>query len=84
MEKDILEGTVGEVGKYDLEFKGGKLVLTFDAETSVGEGGIVKASSKNKIEIDKGPLLAAIKKIIPGTADDVVIDMLDKYILEAN
>lgn len=75
MEKDILEGKIGEVGGYDLEFKGGKLVLKVDAAIDIGKAGFFA-----ELEADK--VLDALAKAIPGQWDDVALNGL-KAILKA-
>lgn len=70
MEKDIVEGPIGTVGKYDVEFKGGKLVAKIDAKPSEGvQAGIF-------VEVEASVVLDALKKAIPGTVDDVVFDLI--------
>jgi hypothetical protein len=43
MEKDILDGKIGEVGSYDLEFKGGKLSFSFTVSKQFDSGLVVDA-----------------------------------------
>ncbi len=69
MEKDIVDGKLGEVGAYDLEFKGGKLV----AKISAGKAGI---SGGAFIEIDAEIVLDALAAAIPGTIDDAVLGLV--------
>lgn len=66
MEADIVEGKLGEVGGYDLEFKGGK--LTFEIKLNVGVG--VKA------EVGAEAVIDAIAKAIPGQIDDAILGVL--------
>ena len=73
MEKDIAEGKIGEVGKYDVEFKDGKLVALADVEFSpIPEGKLISLELKGsaKAAIDgKAAFEAMIDKleeVIPG------------------
>lgn len=68
MEADIVDGKLGEVAQYDVEFKGGKLVAKIDAKHPIGvEGGAYMA-------IDARAVKEAIKKAIPGKVDDIILD----------
>ena len=69
MEKDIVDGNIGEVGSYDLEFKGGKLQF----KVGVGKFGV---SSEVVVAIDSKVLVELIKKKIPGQVDDVILDVI--------
>lgn len=53
---DIVKGDIGKVGKYDLDFKNGKLVLS--------------------VEIGSDELIGLIKAKIPGSLDDVILELL--------
>lgn len=64
MEKDILDGKIGEVGAYDLEFKGG--FLQFKLGINPGYG--VEVDLVAKISSDS--LMDALAKAIPGQVDD--------------
>lgn len=74
MEKDIVDGNIGSVGKYDLEFKEGKLKLEVVANVPVGEAGLV-------IKVDAGAVIDAIAKAIPGTVDDAVLGLVKAALL---
>lgn len=69
MEKDILDGQIGSVGSYDLEFKGGKLQFTL----GVNPGAL---SADVKVAVDAGKVIDAIAKAIPGQVDDALLGML--------
>jgi hypothetical protein len=69
MEKDIVEGNIGSVGKYDVAFKGGKLVLSLDA----GADGVVGALS---VSVDAAVVLDALAAAIPGKIDDAIIGLI--------
>lgn len=69
MEGEIAEGSIGSVGKYDLEFKGGQLVLMVDANLGLGSAGI-------KLSLDAGKVIEAIEKAIPGQMDDAILELL--------
>jgi hypothetical protein len=76
MEADILDGKIGNVGAYDLEFKGGKLSFKIGASTDVGSVDVV-------VSVGAHQVLEAIKKAIPGEIDNTIIDILKKAILGA-
>jgi hypothetical protein len=70
MEKDIIDGNLGDKGSYDVEFKGGKLVAK--VSYSVIDG--VKGSAE--IEVGADAVLEALKKAIPGEIDDALLNVL--------
>lgn len=70
---DIVEGNIGSVGKYDVEFKEGKLVCEVSAQVGFADAGFV-------LKIGAEQVLDALKKAIPGDYDDVIIDMAKKLI----
>lgn len=74
---DILDGKIGEVGSYDLEFKGGKLV----AKVQAGAHGI---SGGAFVEVSSDAVIDAIKKAIPGKVDDFVLEGLKVALNEAS
>jgi hypothetical protein len=73
MERELAEGPIGTVGKYDLDLKDGQLVLAVEAK--VADGVLVAGLS---IGIDAKRvarlLLTKVKEKIPGQVDDVLID----------
>lgn len=76
MEADILDGKIGAVGGYDLEFKEGKLTFVVDV---AAPGGLV--SGKLGLGLDAGAVLDAIAKAIPGTIDDAIISVAKAALL---
>lgn len=70
---EIAEGPIGNVGKYDIEFKEGKLVCEVSAQVGFADAGFV-------LKIGAEQVLDAIAKAIPGTIDDAVIDMAKKLL----
>lgn len=76
MEMDIVEGNIGEIGMYDVEFKGGKLVAM--ANGGDKEGMVVV---KTAIELDAGKVMDAIAKAIPGTVDDAILAVMKSALL---
>lgn len=73
MEKDIVDGKIGAVGSYDVEFKSGKLQLKVGVEHS-GLGADVA------LWADADKVLDALAKAIPGVLDDAVIEVAKKAI----
>lgn len=71
---DIVEGPIGTVGKYDVEFKEGALVVEIDANVAIGTAGLV-------VKIDAGKVMDAIKNAIPGKVDDAIIDVIKAALL---
>ena len=66
MEADIVDGKLGTVGAYDVEFKSGKLCFSISANVPVGEAVVM-------LKLDAAAILDVIAKAIPGTIDDVVL-----------
>jgi hypothetical protein len=66
MEKELASGQIGSVGKYEVAFKGGKLVAEIDASEGPLEEGLV-------LKLDAGKVLDALAKAIPGTLDDALL-----------
>jgi hypothetical protein len=69
MEKDIVDGKIGEVGKFDLEFKEGELRFVLD----VGKFGL---SAGMKVAVKAEDVIDAIAKAIPGQIDDAILQVL--------
>lgn len=82
MEKDIVEGKIGSVGEYDVEFKGGKLVAKAGVTAPEGLG-----TAGMFVEIPAGPVIdkafAVAEKAIPGTIDDAILEMVKGFIKKA-
>jgi hypothetical protein len=64
MDKDILEGKIGEKGSYDLEFKAGSLSLTVAVDVGLAKAGL-------KVEVPSGQIIDALEKAIPGDWDKI-------------
>lgn len=79
MEKDLVGGKIGEVGAYDVEFKGGKLLAKASLGKEFADLG-VKVASEVSVELSASAIFAAIKKAIPGQYDDLVLDGLLKLL----
>lgn len=75
MERDIVDGNLGNVGNYDLEFKGGHLVLRVGIDWGVA-GGVVVAGGDLEVKIGADALIEVVKKAIPGKIDDAILDVL--------
>lgn len=76
MEKDIIDGKIGTVGSYDIEFKGGYLSGSIEAGAPFG------LSGKFEIKIGADAVITAIEKAIPGQIDDAILELL-KSLLKA-
>lgn len=72
MEKELVAGNIGSVGKYDLAFKGGALVI---------EGAADQFGVKLSLSVDAKALLELIKAKIPGQIDDAVINIIELALL---
>lgn len=70
---DIVDGKLGEAGKYELDLVDGKLMATVEAA-----GGPVKGSASLEVngEAVWDLLLGKAKAAIPGKYDDILIDAL--------
>jgi hypothetical protein len=75
MEKDIVDGKIGNVGSYDVEFKDGKLKAQVAASPAEG------VSAGAFIEIDAAMVLDALAKAIPGTIDDALLGVAKAALL---
>lgn len=69
MEKDLLEGTIGTNGSYDLRLAGSSAIV--NAAYKVGVIG-----AKIELAISVKDLLLLLKDKIPGKIDDAVIDFV--------
>jgi len=74
MEKEIVEGNIGSVGKYDVEFKGGCLCVLVEAGLPYGSAGL-------QVKVGAEAVLDAIAKAIPGQIDDAVIGVIKAALL---
>jgi hypothetical protein len=75
MEADLVQGPIGSVGKYDVEFKDGKLIASIDASPTAG------VSAGVKVEVDAAVVLDALAKAIPGTIDDALLGIVKAALL---
>lgn len=75
MEKELAGGLIAgkEEAKYKVEFKEGKLV----ADVSYSDHGL---SGVVQLSLDAEFVLLALKKAIPGSIDDVVLDAAIKLL----
>lgn len=76
VEKDFAQGNIGSVGKYDVAFKSGQMVLEIDAVAGASSAGLI-------IKIDAAQVMDAIAKAIPGTVDDAVIGLVKAALIGA-
>jgi len=80
VEADIVEGKIGTVGDYDVEFKSGKLI----AKAKVGHsiellpGVSVAVHGDVGVELGARAVLEALKKAIPGVLDDAALELAAK------
>jgi len=74
MDIDIFDGKLGDVGQYDVEFKGGKLLAKVDVATGPFSAGVLMSIDANKV-------VDAIEKAIPGQIDDAVLEVLRKFLI---
>lgn len=74
MESHIADGNIGSVGKYDVDFKEGKLVIVSEVMHGQSSAGLI-------VKIDGRQVLDAIAKAIPGQVDDAVIKVLESALL---
>lgn len=69
VEKEIVEGKIGTLGEYDVEFKDGKLVALVAIGAPVA-GGIVEIGGNVNLSVSAKPLadklLDLAAKLIPG------------------
>jgi len=69
MEKEIVDGKLGEKASYKVEFKGGQLHAELLADVGPLNAGV-------KISLSADEVLDAIAKQIPGQIDDAVINLI--------
>lgn len=80
MQKDIADGAIGTVGKYDLEYKDG--AVTFDAAIAFGPGSLAVTAKLDAIDVAILGLTILDDKIqLPGNIDKVMIDGLKSALL---
>lgn len=66
---ELAEGQVGSVGKYDVEFKDGKLMLGLSIEWN-------GVTSEVKVGIGSDAVIDALKAAIPGKIDDAILEVV--------
>ena len=74
-DKELVQGSIGQAGKYEIAVKNGELVL--DVSASVGPAKIAIVADLDA----KSVLLAGmewLKAKIPGQIDDTVINLLEE------
>lgn len=69
MEGTLAEGQLGSVGKWDVKFEQGKLVVEAVASVPVGEAGVV-------VKVGADQVLDALAAAIPGKVDDAVFGLI--------
>jgi hypothetical protein len=73
-DKEFAQGNLGQVGKYDVAFKDGALVIEVDANVPVGSAGLL-------VKVDASKVLDAIAAAIPGKVDDAIIGIIKAALL---
>lgn len=68
---DLVKGDIGPEAKYDVKFEDGKLKLGVSYEGAL-------AGSSVEVHVGAKQVLEALKKVIPGVVDDVVLDAASK------
>ena len=66
---ELAEGQVGSVGKYDVEFKDGKLMLGLSIEWN-------GVTSEVKVGVGSDAVIDALKAAIPGKIDDAILEVV--------
>ena len=66
MEKDLIEGQLGQIGTYDIEFKDGALCAKLVSPVGV----------EIEVKIQADAILDALAKAIPGKIDDAVLGLV--------
>lgn len=74
MTQELVQGNIGSVGKYDVKFEGGKLIVEADAAVPYGSLGAV-------VKVDAGAVIDAIAAAIPGKIDDAILGVLKAALL---
>lgn len=74
LDAEIVEGDIGEIGHYDIEFKDGALCVAVDAKHALGSAGIA-------LKLEAGAVLDALAKAIPGQIDDAVFGVIKAALL---
>lgn len=69
MDKDLVQGPVGNVGHYDVAIKAGVVVVSLSAAVS-------PVSAELKVSLSTDELLDKVAAAIPGQVDDAVIALI--------
>lgn len=77
---DIVDGKLGEVGAYDVEFKDGYLSAKAQVLAKVASG-IVEIVGELEVRVGAEAVIEALKKAIPGEIDDAILDGAKKLLL---
>ena len=72
--KEIAEGAIGSVGKYDVAFKDGQFVVEFDAPVVVGSAGLI-------VKVDAAKVIDSLCAAIPGKIDDAIFGVIKAALL---
>jgi hypothetical protein len=89
MEKDVVQGDIGNKGHYDLELNGDKLVAKVDVASPFGPAASPYGSAKVSVEAELEAkaiwdLFAnKTKAAIPGKIDDAILDVMKAAIFGA-
>lgn len=70
MDKELSSGPIGDIGKYEVAFKGGMLLVNANVSLPPGE------SASVVLQVDAKKVLDALKDAIPGKLDDLAIGLL--------
>lgn len=77
-DKEFIQGKIGSVGTYDVEFRAGKFIARVDVSHEATEG--VGVSADVELSIDAGKVIDAIARAIPGHFDDAVLELAKKLL----
>lgn len=70
---ELAKGTIGKTGSYEAQLTGGQVLAEGKVDLKVGD--VVVGSVDLKINLDGLAGLDLLKKLIPGTIDDAIIDV---------
>lgn len=69
MEADIKDGTLGQVGTYDIEFKQGNLTAAIKGDFGIG-------TFDGRVSLDSDKVMDAIAAKVPGKIDDTLLGFI--------
>lgn len=75
MEKDIVDGTIGKLGAYEIDITGMQLIAKAKIESNTGDG-ILKIEADASVVLDLEVVVRKIVASTKGTLDDQVAEML--------